>query len=256
MIHEAMLLEYSARHLALMEWAAALKLFNYACIGFALFVPWGVATARWQTPPALLAALPILAAQARGRGRGAGADRDGIGEAARVSRAGVPRDGVPARGARAARAAAAAELTGDVPFDLQLLNTLAARLAADRVRDAVAAARRDAREPARAPGRAARGRDAAARLAHGPEPSVRLGAAHPRAEGGIPAVAAAPADPAARRLLGQRAAAQHLGHDAARSADRDLRVRPGAADRGAREHGHAQRDRHRRGRRAARRSSR
>jgi formate hydrogenlyase subunit 4 len=42
MIHEAMLLEYSARHLALMEWAAALKLFNYACIGFALFVPWGV----------------------------------------------------------------------------------------------------------------------------------------------------------------------------------------------------------------------
>jgi formate hydrogenlyase subunit 4 len=41
MIHEAMLLEYSARHLALMEWAAALKLFNYACIGFALFIPWG-----------------------------------------------------------------------------------------------------------------------------------------------------------------------------------------------------------------------
>ena len=28
MIHEAMLLEYSARHLALMEWGAALKLFN------------------------------------------------------------------------------------------------------------------------------------------------------------------------------------------------------------------------------------
>ena len=44
MIHEAMMLEYSARHLALMEWAAALKLFNYACIGFALFIPWGVST--------------------------------------------------------------------------------------------------------------------------------------------------------------------------------------------------------------------
>ncbi|MGH8258564.1 MAG: respiratory chain complex I subunit 1 family protein, partial [Steroidobacteraceae bacterium] len=43
MIHEAMLLEYSARHLALMEWASALRLFNYACIGFALFVPWGIA---------------------------------------------------------------------------------------------------------------------------------------------------------------------------------------------------------------------
>jgi formate hydrogenlyase subunit 4 len=44
MIHEALLLEYSARHLALMEWAAALKLFNYACIGFAVFIPWGIAT--------------------------------------------------------------------------------------------------------------------------------------------------------------------------------------------------------------------
>ncbi len=44
MIHEAMLLEYSARHLALVEWASSLKLLNYACIGFALFVPWGIAT--------------------------------------------------------------------------------------------------------------------------------------------------------------------------------------------------------------------
>ncbi len=45
MIHEAMLLEYSARHLALLEWAAALKLFNYSCIGLALFFPFGIATA-------------------------------------------------------------------------------------------------------------------------------------------------------------------------------------------------------------------
>jgi len=44
MIHEAMVLEYSARHLALVEWASDLKLFNYACIGFALFLPWGIAT--------------------------------------------------------------------------------------------------------------------------------------------------------------------------------------------------------------------
>jgi len=63
MIHEAMLLEYSARHLALMEWASALKLFNYACIGFALFVPWGVATEQTQTPAALVASIPILAAK-------------------------------------------------------------------------------------------------------------------------------------------------------------------------------------------------
>jgi formate hydrogenlyase subunit 4 len=60
MIHEAMLLEYSARHLALMEWAAALKLFNYACIGFALFVPWG-ASAGDSGPAALLLAVPVLA---------------------------------------------------------------------------------------------------------------------------------------------------------------------------------------------------
>jgi formate hydrogenlyase subunit 4 len=60
MIHEAMLLEYSARHLALMEWSAALKLFNYACIGFALFVPWGVATAH-SGPLGLAVSLPALA---------------------------------------------------------------------------------------------------------------------------------------------------------------------------------------------------
>jgi formate hydrogenlyase subunit 4 len=60
MIHEAQLLEYSARHLALMEWAAALKLFNYACIGFALFIPWGVST-RAGGPATLLASIPLLA---------------------------------------------------------------------------------------------------------------------------------------------------------------------------------------------------
>ena len=62
MIHEAMLLEYSARHLALMEWAAALKLFNYACIGFALFIPWGVSTGE-SGPASLLASIPLLAAK-------------------------------------------------------------------------------------------------------------------------------------------------------------------------------------------------
>jgi len=45
MIHEAMILEYSARHLALIEWASALKLFAYFTIGFSLFMPWGIAEA-------------------------------------------------------------------------------------------------------------------------------------------------------------------------------------------------------------------
>ena len=58
MIHEALILEYSARHLALMEWAASLKLFAYSCVGLALFFPWGVAEAH--APLALLLALPVL----------------------------------------------------------------------------------------------------------------------------------------------------------------------------------------------------
>lgn len=58
MIHEALILEYSGRHLALLEWAASLKLFAYSCIGLALFLPWGVADA--QAPVAMLLALPAL----------------------------------------------------------------------------------------------------------------------------------------------------------------------------------------------------
>ena len=42
MIHEAMILEYSGRHLALIEWASSLKLFTYACLGIALFFPFGI----------------------------------------------------------------------------------------------------------------------------------------------------------------------------------------------------------------------
>ncbi|HKU22349.1 MAG TPA: NADH-quinone oxidoreductase subunit H [Terriglobales bacterium] len=59
MIHEATVLEYSARHLALIEWSAALKLFNYVCIGLALFVPWGLAESPGN-PVGLLLAAPAL----------------------------------------------------------------------------------------------------------------------------------------------------------------------------------------------------
>ena len=58
MIHEALILEYSGRHLALLEWAASLKLFAYSCIGLALFFPWGIAEAG--APLALLLAMPAL----------------------------------------------------------------------------------------------------------------------------------------------------------------------------------------------------
>jgi formate hydrogenlyase subunit 4 len=58
MIHEAMILEYSARHLALIEWASALKLLAYTTIGIALFLPWGIAEAgNFAALPLALAAL-------------------------------------------------------------------------------------------------------------------------------------------------------------------------------------------------------
>jgi len=59
MIHEAMILEYSGRHLALVEWASSLKLFNYATIGIALFLPWGIAI-HGASPVAVLVALVVL----------------------------------------------------------------------------------------------------------------------------------------------------------------------------------------------------
>lgn len=58
MIHEALILEYSGRHLAFIEWGTALKLFAYSCAGTALFIPWGVAAESDYV--ALLFALPVL----------------------------------------------------------------------------------------------------------------------------------------------------------------------------------------------------
>lgn len=43
MIHEAMILEYSGRHLALIEWASMMKLFLFVMLGIAAFAPWGIA---------------------------------------------------------------------------------------------------------------------------------------------------------------------------------------------------------------------
>ncbi|HEX7005675.1 MAG TPA: NADH-quinone oxidoreductase subunit H [Alphaproteobacteria bacterium] len=44
MVHEAMVLEYSGRHLALIEFASALKLVVYMSLLACIFVPWGMAT--------------------------------------------------------------------------------------------------------------------------------------------------------------------------------------------------------------------
>jgi len=61
MIHEAMVLEYSGRHLALIEWAASLKLFVYSCIGIALFFPFGISGGGEAL--GLVLALPALVAK-------------------------------------------------------------------------------------------------------------------------------------------------------------------------------------------------
>jgi formate hydrogenlyase subunit 4 len=53
MVHEAMVLEYSGRHLALIELAASIKLILYVSLIACLFVPWGLAAAG--TGPAALA---------------------------------------------------------------------------------------------------------------------------------------------------------------------------------------------------------
>jgi formate hydrogenlyase subunit 4 len=54
MIHEAMLLEYSGRYLAMIEWAASVKLLIFFALLGNLFAPWGVA--RVLTPEALVVA--------------------------------------------------------------------------------------------------------------------------------------------------------------------------------------------------------
>ncbi|MBF0552949.1 MAG: NADH-quinone oxidoreductase subunit H [Nitrospirae bacterium] len=43
MIHEAMILEYSGRHLALIEWGSMIRFFLFVTLGIACFLPWGIA---------------------------------------------------------------------------------------------------------------------------------------------------------------------------------------------------------------------
>jgi formate hydrogenlyase subunit 4 len=67
MLHEAMVLEYSGRHLALLEWAAQIKFMIFAVLIVDLFLPWGIAldlnaAALAVAAGALLLKLIILAA--------------------------------------------------------------------------------------------------------------------------------------------------------------------------------------------------
>jgi formate hydrogenlyase subunit 4 len=60
MIHEAMVLEYSGRYLALIEWAAALKLLVFFSLLANLFVPWGIAAGEGAGAVAVVVAVVAL----------------------------------------------------------------------------------------------------------------------------------------------------------------------------------------------------
>jgi formate hydrogenlyase subunit 4 len=61
MVHEAMILEYTGRHLALIEWASAIKLMLYMTLIANLFLPWGIAIEL--TPRELAGGLVAIAAK-------------------------------------------------------------------------------------------------------------------------------------------------------------------------------------------------
>jgi formate hydrogenlyase subunit 4 len=61
MVHEAMVLEYSGRHLAMIELAAALKLLLYISLIACVFVPWGLAAPGSGAPAYILGLTAYLA---------------------------------------------------------------------------------------------------------------------------------------------------------------------------------------------------
>ena len=62
MVHEAMVLEYSGRHLAMIELAASLKLLLYVSLIACVFMPWGIAPGG-SGPAAFLPALGLYLAK-------------------------------------------------------------------------------------------------------------------------------------------------------------------------------------------------
>jgi formate hydrogenlyase subunit 4 len=61
MVHEAMVLEYSGRHLAVIELAAQLKLLLYASLIACLFIPWGLAKPEANAGDLAIGAVTYLA---------------------------------------------------------------------------------------------------------------------------------------------------------------------------------------------------
>ena len=68
MVHEAMVLEYSGRHLALIDLASELKLLLYVSMIGCLFVPWGIAPAEASARAVIIGAVSYVAKLAVGGG--------------------------------------------------------------------------------------------------------------------------------------------------------------------------------------------
>ncbi len=66
MVHEAMVLEYSGRHLALIELSASLKLVLYVSLLSCLFLPWGIESAGASLPALALGVLAYVGKLALG----------------------------------------------------------------------------------------------------------------------------------------------------------------------------------------------
>ena len=118
MVHEAMVLEYSGRHLALIELSSSLKLILYVSLLACLFAPWGIAGAS-AALPALAVGVAAYSRQARHRRLPARPVRNVDCQDARVPRAGIPRRGADARAIGDAAALRVGELLmSRIDFDI------------------------------------------------------------------------------------------------------------------------------------------
>ena len=112
MVHEAMVLEYSGRHLALIELAASLKLLLYVSLIACLFAPWGIDARRRRACRRSRIGVAAYVGKLAVGGFLLGAVRDVDRQDARVPRAGIPRrraDARPAGDAAALRVAGASD---------------------------------------------------------------------------------------------------------------------------------------------------
>ena len=109
MVHEAMVLEYSGRHLALIELSAALRLILYVSLLACVFVPWGIESAGAEAPTLALGNRGV-SRQARARRLFAGAVRNLDRQDAGIPGAGISRCGADARPAGDAAALRLGEL--------------------------------------------------------------------------------------------------------------------------------------------------